>query len=1291
MICLLRNLGCLSTPSNGWDQLPHPNDTLPGANLATLKWYRNQLAHASDTSMDNVSFTDKCIRIEKALTSLNKGQRLYEVTEILNLNLDGEQENTLKELNQLQKEYVDCEKEKEEIKSELSYYKEGNLPKTIAETNAVLVETWQQDDESFNETKGSADVYNKVKSCTCVLVTSNSALGKTATIRHIAFKLRHEGFEIVPIESPEDIIKYKTNKKQVFLIDDVLGKYDLSPTLLERWERLNEKLISCLNTESGENKLLCTLRLQVSLLNRFTNASTILNKKVINLEHESIALSQKEKQKILMKHLSRSNLENEITTEEVDIICKTNYAFPLLCKLVAKDNRRFQNRIALFRQPLSIFKEELDKICNENKKLYCVLVLCMLFNRNFSRSIFDNNSKEYDEKIYKIVQTCRLQRNISKKELEDCALSAIGSYFTKVSNKFCFIHDVFEETISYHFYMFDPKEMFSECDIMFIRDRVRVRSTENSDENVNDNIVYILEDELNEDHFRPLYNRFKVELQNGRFSNVLMSPLFMNRKFVRIFAITFGESIHTLMKQCSSEKISSMDQSLVQQALKMLSHYVFDKRNDTIRQVMKGQLTLMDWTVALGCYELFRYAWDKMTIFERKMTVGRYSLQQRLGLESLFHLAVLGDSLPIVKELICQGADVNVSSLFWEAPLHMALKTGRHDMVRLLLQNRAQVSLREFLGHGEEEIPIAVTPNYQQFASFITAYIENDSGQTVIHEAVRLNDLENLRSNIKPEYIDSKTRTGLTVLHYAVLLDNLDAMHVLFREELPENEDFHCELTQDIQRECVCKQSIPNVNIGDSSGLTAVHLAVIKDNIEMLSLLLRNKADVNVRDNFYRTPLHYTKSANATHLLLTHSSQRNCFESIRNTYDNGEYGKTPITAFRTTCFNIAGQTAFRFYLHDFVNVQDKDGNTPLHSIIKRRLSIQDSNDCIETLIANGANPYLFNNSCMSALELIDCVDTNTHILSSTTHRQLIQNLHKLFALVTLLITISLIVFDNWMMNEENEHELHCVGEGTESTNITLVQVTRSMFVLLSVAVYWSFSLITFDMRYSFEQWLPFLILISYGSGFFILYGTFLYIETIEKFEFMFRMLLLTFAFRLLISVERLVQSVLMKRHSLRLDIFMVCALSIVLIGGAFNKDHHYFYDISTNRVIYTLNITSNNCTELSSVNISCTSLDYNISYRSGVDFSVQCLNDPNTTSSSYNGTLIVESEFINWMEIGILSIFWSHIICAYCFLHCLSIIVKIHETLQVQLQITIIDHIHQMMLWFYLFSYSLFR
>ncbi|XP_063426194.1 E3 ubiquitin-protein ligase DZIP3-like isoform X2 [Mytilus trossulus] len=69
VICLLRNLGGLATPINGWDKLPHPNDTVPGADLATLKWYRNDLAHATVTCMVSNEFTDKWTQVEKALTS----------------------------------------------------------------------------------------------------------------------------------------------------------------------------------------------------------------------------------------------------------------------------------------------------------------------------------------------------------------------------------------------------------------------------------------------------------------------------------------------------------------------------------------------------------------------------------------------------------------------------------------------------------------------------------------------------------------------------------------------------------------------------------------------------------------------------------------------------------------------------------------------------------------------------------------------------------------------------------------------------------------------------------------------------------------------------------------------------------------------------------------------------------------------------------------------------------------------------------------------------------------------
>ncbi|CAC5374065.1 unnamed protein product [Mytilus coruscus] len=1028
VICLLRNLGGLTTPSNGWDQLPHPNDTLPGADFATLKWYRNQMAHATVTSMENNEFTDKWTRVEKALTSLKKGQIPHAVTEILNYDLDGEKAKRLAiaELEQMTNEYLESEKEKEQIESDFSYYKDGNLPKNFADANENLVKTWITDNEIFYETKGTKLVYDKVKNCNCILVTSNSGLGKTATIRHIAIKLKLEGFEIVAIESPDDIIKYKTNtKKQVFLIDDVLGKYDLSPTLLEEWERKDKKLISCLETELGSTKILCTLRLQITLSKRFKNASSILKKVVINLEHESNELSRMEKQKILMKHLRRRNLENEIRTKEVEIICENKYAFPLLCKLVSNSEERFRKRIAFFKQPLSLLREELDKISNENEKLYCILVICMLNNGSFSSNIFDSYSNEYDEKIYRIMQTCGLTKNMTTKELKDSARSAIGSYFTKDSYNFRFIHDALEETVGCHFYTFNPTVMLSECDISFITDRIRVHSNENSPEIVSENIVIIMEDELKENHLEPLFNRLCDELPNGRFSSLLMSDLFKNRNFIRLFGITFGNKHGTMKSKNSYLFKNSVNwrHSSYKSIRKKALGKTYDNPNnkDAVSRVIGatyGRLTLKYWIVAFGCHEFFQYAWNKLTKIERKWIMGREYISNPL-VKSFFPLAVLGGSFDIVKELISSGADVNCFSEFWETPLYIAVKSGCCKMVRLLVENGAQVNLR---GWFKMNIPILVTSNKPELTSLI---LEHDLNQTELHKAVRMDDLESLRLNFRSVNTDCKTKSGWTVLHYAVLLNNLQAVEQVHKVK---------------------------VSIADNNGLTAVHLAVLKNNIEILSILLRNKAEVKIRDDFDRTPLHYALSGSATNLLLTHSFRKQCLENTRLIEEGREYDETPMSAFRTMCFNITLHTAFRNVCRDFVNMPDKEGNTPLYFLIKRYLLKEENNACIETLLENGANPYLVNDNGISAYGLTRrSFDTFKYI----SYRQSIVKYHKVFALVmfflmglTLGIAIYMCRSSGSFIRKEFQNECFCVGQVSLSGDIRLLQLTRGIYSTL---------------------------------------------------------------------------------------------------------------------------------------------------------------------------------------------------------------------------------------------------
>ncbi|VDH94847.1 Hypothetical predicted protein [Mytilus galloprovincialis] len=391
-------------------------------------------------------------------------------------------------------------------------------------------------------------------------------------------------------------------------------------------------------------------------------------------------------------------------------MCEANYAFPLLCKLVSNNDERFRERIIFFRQPLSLLKEELDKISNDNKKLYCILILCLLFDGLLSRSMFDIDSTESDKKIYKIIKTCGLQSNISKKALEESAYSALGSYFTKDSYNFRFIHDALEETVGCHFCTLNPEEMFSDCNILFIRDRVRVQLNTNADEN----IVVLREDELNEDRLRPLYHRLLTELKSGRFSNLLMSQLFKNRNFVNIFG-THLKTSQRIFDEPFSEASSEWQRSIFQSIFQKQSKDEFKDNKDAINRVMEAKRkrsTIMHWIVAFGCYEFFRYAWSVMTPSKRKQILGRDYKSKPLS-KSFFPLAVLGGSLNIVKELIDSGADVNCFSEFFETPLYIAVKSGSCDMVHLLLKKGAHINLRLWF---DMKVPILVISNNNQLS-----------------------------------------------------------------------------------------------------------------------------------------------------------------------------------------------------------------------------------------------------------------------------------------------------------------------------------------------------------------------------------------------------------------------------------------------------------------------------------------------------------------------------------------------------------------------------------------------
>ena len=128
LFLLLNNICGLSPPPSGWHKMPPSSDTSLEANLARVKWYRNELyGHVTTTGIKTADCNDKWQEISDALVSLGLSQlevdRLkaepcgddYISAVIQWMKSDEEIKSQLKELRESQEEVLQIQKEQHSI------------------------------------------------------------------------------------------------------------------------------------------------------------------------------------------------------------------------------------------------------------------------------------------------------------------------------------------------------------------------------------------------------------------------------------------------------------------------------------------------------------------------------------------------------------------------------------------------------------------------------------------------------------------------------------------------------------------------------------------------------------------------------------------------------------------------------------------------------------------------------------------------------------------------------------------------------------------------------------------------------------------------------------------------------------------------------------------------------------------------------------------------------------------------------------------------------------------------
>jgi ankyrin repeat protein len=127
-----------------------------------------------------------------------------------------------------------------------------------------------------------------------------------------------------------------------------------------------------------------------------------------------------------------------------------------------------------------------------------------------------------------------------------------------------------------------------------------------------------------------------------------------------------------------------------------------------------------------------------------------------------------------------------------------------------------------------------------------------------IHDAAGKGDLEKIKALLKdnPELISSKLDGSLTALHIAAMHNNKDVLQLLLTNKA-------------------------EVNSRERNGATPLHIAAMMGNKEIVKLLLVNKADVNARDEYGATPLHLAAQKGKKAVRPMHSAEFTTYGSYR--------------------------------------------------------------------------------------------------------------------------------------------------------------------------------------------------------------------------------------------------------------------------------------------------------------------------------------------------------------------------------------------------------------------------
>ncbi|XP_063405743.1 serine/threonine-protein phosphatase 6 regulatory ankyrin repeat subunit C-like [Mytilus trossulus] len=811
MICLMRHFADLDIQDN----LPSKTMHTTAADISRIKFYRNYIVHSDNGKVTEDRFSEIWNCVEEAIVRLLPDIK----PEIDDLKI-----SSLTNVGDI-KHILRLEKELEKNNQHLSAINQKLQTLDIQHNNnreihQRILKEWRVTDVKYVSTSATTFIYKSLQKNRSVIITGSPGCGKSAAAHHVALELEKEGYEIVPCDDPSEITQHLTTEKfQVFMIDDVCGKFALNQQKVNSWDQYEDKLNLLLESNqnndkedsankseeggSSKSKGDCFSKYNEENSTQFKEDSFKRNKvkfiitcreniyvhkafpKLNCLSHiqcsfsTNYKISQDEMNEIALSYLS------EDTTMTIPNIFLYDF-FPLICVLYSKKVNRDQT---FFTHPVEIIGNEISEMKIKSESHFLCLSLLVLKNNFISEDDF--RSGDMEQLITDICRNCQFESFVSMVSIQNCFESLNGIYVIEVGGIYTAIHDKMFDIISTAIAPSLINCLIKFADIKFIANRIQLLSLGKSSLPC---VVYI------EPEYKNMYlNRQYKEAMKGNYWEVFGGIQTENEAY-RSLLLSFLKEQDKLLQTCYVPGDDGLTPLFVSSSL--------------------GYIDFVKYFV-VKCLHCINEK-DKEGI-------------------SPFYIACKNGHIAVVKHLIKYYKDVNAEMVYKTTALSAVCYNGHTDVAQLLLDNNADINrankknenaLHYACGGGNVQMVILLLRAYNMDT------LNNTNEQTTLHIACK----KELKQIVTPARafcrdVNQQCDPGFTPLYIACRQGHYETVKLLL----------------DLNRQT---NNCVDTTIKDNKGCSILHAASFSGCTAIVKLLIDVGMNVNDTSTEGLTPLY---------------------------------------------------------------------------------------------------------------------------------------------------------------------------------------------------------------------------------------------------------------------------------------------------------------------------------------------------------------------------------------------------------------------------------------------------